>query len=76
MKCHLEKLIRDDREWHDDAVAVFTVIRGDFYQGRVSTALCKSCLDFWLDNADEDDSLEPDILEFIGDFNATQKPHH
>lgn len=32
---------------------------------RVHTNLCKSCLDYWLDNADDDDCLEPLELLFF-----------
>lgn len=27
--------------------------------------LCKSCLDHWLDNADDDPNLEPSALEWL-----------
>lgn len=30
-----------------------------------SEVLCKKCLDIWLDNADDDDSLEPSNVIFI-----------
>ena len=30
-----------------------------------SEPLCKECLDIWLDNADDDESLEPSNVIFI-----------
>jgi len=36
-----------------------------YSQTNFEAALCKKCLDHWLDNADDDESLEPTNVIFL-----------